>query len=150
MLYWLFFGWRKPFNFLYYWYDYANELVAKNAILLVDFTNKLKEEGMSIIEALVEAGKERLRPILMTTIAMVFGMLPLAFATSASSENRNGLAWVIIGGLLSSLILTLVLVPSVYLIMEKVKNRFWKKKVVTAGEYKPHSTGELIDSAEAV
>ena len=53
-------------------------LVAKNAILLVDFTNKLREEGLSVIDALFEAGKERLRPILMTTIAMVYGMLPLA------------------------------------------------------------------------
>ncbi|HPO64031.1 MAG TPA: efflux RND transporter permease subunit, partial [Candidatus Kapabacteria bacterium] len=125
-------------------------LVAKNAILLVDFTNKLKEEGMSVIESLVEAGKERLRPILMTTIAMVFGMLPLAFSTSASSENRNGLAWVIIGGLISSLILTLVLVPSVYMIMEKLKNRFWKKRDITAEEYKPHKKGELIEAVETV
>ena len=67
-------------------------LVAKNAILLVDFTNKLKEEGASILDALVEAGKERLRPILMTTVAMVFGMLPLAISTGASSESKNGLA----------------------------------------------------------
>jgi HAE1 family hydrophobic/amphiphilic exporter-1 len=102
-------------------------LVAKNAILLVDFTNKCREEGMSVIEALVEAGKERLRPILMTTVAMVIGMLPLALATSASSENRNGLAWVIIGGLTSSLLLTLVLVPAVYVIMENFKAKFMRR-----------------------
>jgi HAE1 family hydrophobic/amphiphilic exporter-1 len=96
-------------------------LVAKNAILLVDFTNKLREDGLSVLEALVEAGKERLRPILMTTVAMVFGMLPLAVATGASSESKNGLAWVIIGGLTSSLLLTLVLVPAVYMSMEKAK-----------------------------
>jgi len=108
-------------------------LVAKNAILLVDFTNKLKEEGASILEALVEAGKERLRPILMTTIAMIFGMLPLALSTGASSESKNGLAWVIIGGLTSSLLLTLILVPSVYMSMENIKvklqQRFLKKEV---------------------
>jgi HAE1 family hydrophobic/amphiphilic exporter-1 len=108
-------------------------LVAKNAILLVDFTNKLKEEGASVQEALVEAGKERLRPILMTTIAMVFGMLPLATSTGASSESKNGLAWVIIGGLTSSLLLTLILVPSVYMSMENIKvklqNKFSKKKI---------------------
>jgi HAE1 family hydrophobic/amphiphilic exporter-1 len=107
-------------------------LVAKNAILLIDFTNKLKEEGASVLEALVEAGKERLRPILMTTIAMIFGMLPLALSTGASSESKNGLAWVIIGGLTSSLLLTLVLVPSVYITMENVKEKvrlkFLKKK----------------------
>lgn len=108
-------------------------LVAKNAILLVDFTNKLKEEGASVLEALVEAGKERLRPILMTTIAMVFGMLPLAIATGASSESKNGLAWVIIGGLTSSLLLTLILVPSVYVSVEnmkvKLQHRFLKREV---------------------
>ena len=108
-------------------------LVAKNAILLVDFTNKLKEEGASVLEALVKAGKERLRPILMTTIAMIFGMLPLALSTGASSETKNGLAWVIIGGLTSSLLLTLILVPSVYMSMENIKvklrHRFLKKEV---------------------
>jgi hydrophobic/amphiphilic exporter-1 (mainly G- bacteria), HAE1 family len=99
-------------------------LVAKNAILLVDFTNSLRERGMETIEALVEAGKERMRPILMTTIAMVLGMLPLAISSGAASENRNGLAWAIIGGLTSSLLLTLVLVPSVYVTVERVKARF--------------------------
>jgi len=103
-------------------------LVAKNAILLVDFTNKLKEEGASILEALVEAGKERLRPILMTTVAMVFGMLPLAISTGESSESKNGLAWVIIGGLISSLVLTLVLVPCVYFVAETMKVKLFTKK----------------------
>jgi hydrophobic/amphiphilic exporter-1 (mainly G- bacteria), HAE1 family len=98
-------------------------LVAKNAILLVDFTNHLREKGAIVTEALVEAGKERLRPILMTTVAMVFGMLPLATATGAGSESKNGLAWVIIGGLLSSLLFTLVLVPCVYTAMENIKGK---------------------------
>jgi HAE1 family hydrophobic/amphiphilic exporter-1 len=102
-------------------------LVAKNAILLVDFTNKLREDGRSVVEALVEAGKERLRPILMTTIAMVIGMIPLAVSSGASSESKNGLAWVIIGGLTSSLLLTLILVPSVYMLMENAKAKFQKK-----------------------
>ena len=102
-------------------------LVAKNAILLVDFTNQLKAEGKSVHDSLIEAGKERLRPILMTTFAMIFGMLPIAMATGASSESKNGLAWVIIGGLTSSLLLTLVLVPSVYFTMEKLKGKFRRK-----------------------
>lgn len=93
-------------------------LVSKNAILIVDFTNKLKEEGYSVKEALIEAGKERLRPILMTTLAMVFGMLPIAIASGAASEIKNGMAWVIIGGLTSSMILTLFVVPSMYLIID--------------------------------
>jgi len=104
-------------------------LVAKNAILLVDFTNQLREKGLRIKEALIEAGKERLRPILMTTFSMVFGMLPIALASGASSESKNGMAWVIIGGLLSSLLLTLVVVPSVYMTFETIINKFKSKKM---------------------
>lgn len=96
-------------------------LVAKNGILLVDFTNQLKKEGYSLTEALVEAGKERLRPILMTTLAMIAGMLPIAIASGAGAEVKNGMAWVIIGGLTSSLMLTLVLVPTMYYIIEKLR-----------------------------
>lgn len=102
-------------------------LVAKNAILIVDFTNQLREEGKSVTEALVEAGKERMRPILMTTLAMVFGMLPIALASGEASEIKNGLAWAIIGGLTSSLLLTLVLVPSVYYTMESFKEKLQNK-----------------------
>jgi hydrophobic/amphiphilic exporter-1 (mainly G- bacteria), HAE1 family len=102
-------------------------LVAKNAILIVDFTNQLREKGKSIVEALVEAGKERLRPILMTTLAMVFGMLPIALATSEAAEVKNGLAWAIIGGLTSSLLLTLILVPSVYLTFVTIKMKLSAK-----------------------
>lgn len=95
-------------------------LVSKNAILIVDFTNNLKAEGRPVKEALIEAGKERLRPILMTTLAMIFGMLPIAIASGAASEIKNGMAWVIIGGLTSSMILTLFVVPSMYLIIENL------------------------------
>lgn len=103
-------------------------LVSKNAILIVDFTNKLKEEGCGVREALIEAGKERLRPILMTTLAMILGMLPIAMANGAASEIKNGMAWVIIGGLTSSMILTLFVVPSMYLIVENLLNRVNRKK----------------------
>ncbi|MFH6991629.1 efflux RND transporter permease subunit [Flavobacterium sp. FlaQc-48] len=103
-------------------------LVSKNAILIVDFTNHLKEKGYKVREALVEAGKERLRPILMTTLAMIFGMLPIAIAGGAASEIKNGMAWVIIGGLSSSMILTLFVVPSMYLIIDNMLARFSKKK----------------------
>lgn len=107
-------------------------LVAKNAILIVDFANQEKEKGLSVREALIAAGRERLRPILMTTFAMILGMLPMALSTAAGSESKNGMAWVIIGGLTSSLIFTLVLVPVMYTIIEKWKNkindRFRKKQ----------------------
>ena len=103
-------------------------LVSKNAILIVDFTNQLKEEGKTTLEALIEAGKERLRPILMTTLAMILGMLPIALAHGSGSEIKNGMAWVIIGGLTSSMILTLFVVPSMYLIIDKMIGKTGKEK----------------------
>ncbi|HMP28498.1 MAG TPA: efflux RND transporter permease subunit, partial [Saprospiraceae bacterium] len=99
-------------------------LVGKNAILLVDFANKAKAEGKSTFDALIESGTTRLRPILMTTIAMVFGMMPIALAAGAGAEWKNGLAWAIIGGLTSSMILTLVVIPSVYLFVDYIGDGF--------------------------
>jgi HAE1 family hydrophobic/amphiphilic exporter-1 len=89
-------------------------LVAKNAILLVDRANDMRAQGMGPHEALLEAGQTRIRPIFMTTLAMVIGMLPIALAAGAGSEWKSGLAWALIGGLTSSMFLTLVLVPVVY------------------------------------
>ena len=98
-------------------------LVVKNAILIVDFTNQLKAEGMHFRQALITAGKGRMRPILMTTLSMVIGMLPIALASGTASEWKNGLAWVIIGGLLSSLILTVFLVPVIYYLADRLKEK---------------------------
>lgn len=103
-------------------------LVCKNAILLVDFANQRKAEGESTYNALIQANHARLRPILMTTIAMVFGMLPIALASGAGAEMNKGLAWVVIGGLISSLFLTLIIVPVVYAIFDSLIARFNKKK----------------------
>jgi len=94
-------------------------LVAKNAILIVDFTNQQKALGKPVKEALIEAGRERLRPILMTTLSMIFGMLPMALATGAGSETKSAMAWVVIGGLTSSMVFTLLIVPVMYMIIEK-------------------------------
>lgn len=99
-------------------------LVVKNAILIVDFTNQLKAQGMHYKDALIEAGKGRMRPILMTSISMIVGMLPIAMAQGTASEWKNGLAWVIIGGVTSSLILTVYLVPVVYYVVDSIKERF--------------------------
>jgi HAE1 family hydrophobic/amphiphilic exporter-1 len=99
-------------------------LVLKNGILLVDFTNQKKAEGYTTYNALIASGKARLRPILMTTIAMVIGMLPIALAKGAGAEWKNGLAIVMIGGLLSSLILTIFIVPMVYYIVDRVKEKW--------------------------
>ena len=105
-------------------------LVAKNAIMLVDFANHRKQEGEDTVTALIQANHARLRPILMTTIAMVAGMIPLAIASSAGAEINNALAIVIIGGLLSSLFLTLIIVPLVYLIFDNIGKRFGKETKV--------------------
>ncbi len=103
-------------------------LVMKNSILIVDFANQLKERGMHYKEAVIEAGKERMRPILMTTIAMVMGMLPIALAKGTASEWKNGLAWVIIGGLLSSLVLTVYIVPMMYYLVDRMKEKLANRK----------------------
>lgn len=89
-------------------------LVSKNAILLIDFTNKGREDGLTTLEALMEAGRERLRPILMTTLTMIFGMMPIALSSASGAEWKTGLAWALIGGLTSSMFLTLIVIPVVY------------------------------------
>jgi HAE1 family hydrophobic/amphiphilic exporter-1 len=93
-------------------------LVTKNAILLVDFANRAREGGSSREQALLDAAKVRLRPILMTTLAMIFGMVPLAFALTEGSEQRAPMGQAVIGGVITSSILTLVVVPVVYLYMD--------------------------------
>jgi HAE1 family hydrophobic/amphiphilic exporter-1 len=103
-------------------------LVAKNAILIVDFTNHLKAAGKNVTEALLEAVRERMRPILMTTIAMVIGMIPIAIAKGSGAEWKNGLAWVLIGGLLSSMFLTIILVPVMYYTVDAIKFRIAKHR----------------------
>ena len=89
-------------------------MVGKNAVLLVDFANHAVDGGKRVDEALIEAGEKRLRPILMTTVAMVFAMLPLALGSGLGSETKAPMAISIIGGLLSSMVLTLLVVPVIY------------------------------------
>jgi len=96
-------------------------LVTKNAILLVDFANQARSFGMGRDEALVKAGSTRLRPIVMTTLAMIFGMLPLAFAIGAGAEMRAPMARAVIGGLITSTLLTLVVVPVVYIYLDGLR-----------------------------
>ena len=107
-------------------------LVTKNSILLVDFTNKLRAAGMEKHEALRVAGSVRLRPILMTTLAIVAGALPVAMGihiigTGQGSEFRRGLATVLIGGLTTSMILTLFVVPAAYSLLDSLATRFSRK-----------------------
>jgi HAE1 family hydrophobic/amphiphilic exporter-1 len=93
-------------------------LVTKNGILLVDYTGVLRDRGMKRTEALVEAGATRLRPILMTTFAMIFGMVPIAFSVSEGSEFRSPMGQAVIGGLVTSTLLTLFVVPVVYSLID--------------------------------
>ena len=121
-------------------------LVIKNAILIVDFANQLKREGLNSFNALVQATMDRFRPILMTTIAMVIAMLPIALASGAGAEWKNGLAWVLIGGLTSSMILTLIIVPVTYLAVDTIKERIAARKVkrVMRKEAKKIVGGEVV------
>jgi outer membrane protein TolC len=105
-------------------------LVTKNAILLVDLTNQLRrEQGKSLVPAILEAGPIRLRPILMTTMAMILGMLPSAFGLGEGGEFRAPMALATIGGLMTSTLLTLVLVPVAYMLLARVLDRVaeWRK-----------------------
>jgi hydrophobic/amphiphilic exporter-1 (mainly G- bacteria), HAE1 family len=98
-------------------------LVTKNAILLVDYTNQLRREGLPVKDALLKAGPVRLRPIIMTTIAMILGMMPSAFGNGDGSEFRAPISIATIGGLLTSTLLTLVVVPVSYLLLERGLSR---------------------------
>ena len=103
-------------------------LVKKNAILLVDYTNTLRARGMNRKDALIEAGPVRLKPILMTTFAMIFGMMPIAIGIGEGAETRAPMAITTIGGLISSLFLTLIVVPVIYDIFDRLWERFTKKQ----------------------
>ena len=99
-------------------------LAAKNGILLVDFINHARvNQGMEKMDAIVEAGKVRLRPIVMTSLAMIFGMLPLALGSGDGSETRQPMAFAIIGGLITSTVLTLIVVPIVYVYFDRLRER---------------------------
>ncbi|MEZ7891867.1 MAG: efflux RND transporter permease subunit [Candidatus Wallbacteria bacterium] len=101
-------------------------LVAKNAILLIDYTITLRTRGFTMYDAIIKAGPTRLRPILMTTAAMVFGMLPIALSKGSGSETQSPMAVCVIGGLITSTVLTLVVVPVVYSVIEDIMEYFHK------------------------
>jgi multidrug efflux pump subunit AcrB len=98
-------------------------LVTKNAILLVDFANHGQREGKSQYAALMEAGQVRLRPILMTTLAMIFGMLPMALGLGEGAENQAPMGRAVIGGVITSTLLTLVVVPVAYTYLDSLGKR---------------------------
>jgi multidrug efflux pump len=98
-------------------------LITKHGILIVEFANQLQERGHTLRAAVIEAASLRLRPILMTTAAMVLGTLPLALATGAGAESRQQIGWVIVGGLLLGTFLTLFVIPSVYTLVSRTKKQ---------------------------
>jgi HAE1 family hydrophobic/amphiphilic exporter-1 len=103
-------------------------LVTKNAILLIDFANQARAQGMERGAALLRAAEIRLRPILMTTLAMIFGMAPLAFGLGAGSEQRAPMGQAVIGGLIASTILTLLVVPVLYALLDDLKQKLARPK----------------------
>ena len=112
-------------------------LVTKNAILLVDYTNTLRSrDGLERTAALLRAGPVRLRPILMTTLAMIFGMAPIAFGSGAGAESRGPMATTVIGGLITSTLLTLVVVPVVYSLLDDLAGWFSRSRSDTKGYQK--------------
>ena len=94
-------------------------LITKHGILIVEFANQLRDRGMNKVEAVIEAASLRLRPILMTTAAMVLGAVPLAIATGAGAESRSPIGWVIVGGLLLGTLLTLFVIPVAYTLLTR-------------------------------
>jgi multidrug efflux pump subunit AcrB len=98
-------------------------LVTKNSILLVEYINQLRERGMSTLDAALESGRIRFRPILMTSVATVMGAVPIAFGLGAGSISRRPLGYAIVGGVLFSTLLTLYVVPAVYVIFDGLRQR---------------------------
>jgi HAE1 family hydrophobic/amphiphilic exporter-1 len=99
-------------------------LASKNAILIVEFANQLREQGMTITKAAVEASQERLRPILMTTLAFVLGISPLINPEGAGAASRRSLGTALAGGTIVSTILSLFIVPILYIVISLIRDRF--------------------------
>ena len=130
-------------------------LVSKNSILLVTYANDLRAKGMEAVEAMREAGRIRLRPILMTSVAAVFGALPIALGLGAGAASRRPLGYAIIGGLVVSTLLTLFLVPAVFVVFERMRRKKPMPTPTTSGgthtpEWnRPHPVGGTATRMEA-
>jgi HAE1 family hydrophobic/amphiphilic exporter-1 len=108
-------------------------LVVKNAIILIDKVNQLRETGVAKREALVEGARSRLRPIIMTTMCTLFGFLPLALAVGEGAEVRSPMAITVIGGLLVSTLLTLVVIPVVYDLLDRRADDYYLARAKRTG-----------------
>ena len=118
-------------------------LITKHGILIVEFTNKLRQQGMELVDAVVKAASQRLRPILMTTGAMVLGALPLALSHGAGAESRTQIGWVIVGGMSLGTVLTIFVVPTMYML-------FARSRVPGANKAETHDAAVLPHGGELV
>ena len=127
-------------------------LITKHGILIVEFTNQLREQGLEMKEALVKAATQRLRPILMTTGAMVLGAIPLAYATGAGAESRQQIGWVIVGGMSLGTLLTIFVVPTMYTLFARQSvpgaNKTVEKDQVDSGHALPSHAAEPVLAAK--
>jgi hydrophobic/amphiphilic exporter-1 (mainly G- bacteria), HAE1 family len=114
-------------------------LISKNGTLLIDYTNTLVKRGLTLRDALVEAGLTRLRPIIMTSSTMIVGMLPLALSSGASSEIKSGMAVVLIGGLITSTLISPILLPVAYTVIDDARNRRRERRERRAGRREARS-----------
>ena len=121
-------------------------LAAKNAILIVEFARELKEGGMSATDAAVEATRRRIRPIVMTSIAFILGVVPLMTAKGAGSASQQSLGTVVFGGMLASTLLAIPFVPVFYIIMQRIGALFGKSEAPA----KPGEAGVISDKAPQI
>ncbi len=111
-------------------------LAAKNAILIVEFAEQLREQGKGVKEAVIHAAESRLRPILMTSFAFLFGVLPLVVASGAGAASRKSLGTAVFGGMLLSTFVNLIFIPVLYALVESARSRLLKRR-----EYAPPGSG---------
>ncbi|PBB82228.1 hydrophobe/amphiphile efflux-1 family RND transporter [Mesorhizobium sp. WSM3879] len=124
-------------------------LAAKNAILIVEFARRRRQEGLTIVEAAMEAARLRLRPILMTAFAFILGVLPLMFATGAGAASRQSIGTTVFGGMMAATILSLVFVPVFYAVIEKLRERGGESEPAAGPHHAPHQQ-EIEPTAEPV
>ena len=110
-------------------------LLAKNAILIVAYALQRRHQGMSIVKSAVEGATARLRPILMTSLAFIFGLLPLALATGAGAVGNKSIGISAIGGMLFGTVFGILVIPSLFIIFQNLHERFSKTKIVTIDEH---------------
>jgi multidrug efflux pump len=119
-------------------------LITKHGILIVEFANQLREQGLEMVEAVIKAASQRLRPILMTTGAMVLGALPLAIASGAGAESRQQIGWVIVGGMSLGTLLTVFVVPTMYMLFARREVPGANKAQAHENAVPHHPHGDLV------